>query len=180
MRPSITWQTPIRTARWVRRSTRLPVNSIVPLVIAALRTQQIGDRLQRRRLAGAVRAEERDDPPLGNLERHALQHEDHVIVDDLDVVDERYAGVAGCGTVDMVVLIVVLSFVQGSSLRFRSRLRSGRRRNRGTGGLPSRSRAAHLLGRVLGGVSSTILRTIARSPANGVTCLLPVPSHIWI
>jgi hypothetical protein len=80
----------------------------------------------------------------------------------------------------MVVLIVVLSFVQGSSLRFRSRLRSGRRRNRGTGGLPSRSRAAHLLGRVLGGVSSTILRTIARSPANGVTCLLPVPSHIWI
>src|SRR5450755_3849250 len=29
-------------------------------------------------------------------------------------------------------------------------------------------------------VSSTILRTIARSPdMNGVTCLKPVPSHIW-
>src|SRR5581483_904750 len=42
--------------------------------------------LQRGGLAGAVRAEQRDDLPLLHLERDALQHEDHVVVDDLDVL----------------------------------------------------------------------------------------------
>ncbi len=57
--------------------------------LAALGRQQIGDRLQRGRLAGAVRAEQRHDLALGHVERHALEHEDDVVVDDLDVVDRR-------------------------------------------------------------------------------------------
>ena len=41
------------------------------------------------RLAGAVGPEEGDDAPLGDPQRHALQHEDHVVVDHLDVVDRQ-------------------------------------------------------------------------------------------
>ena len=57
--------------------------------LAALGVQQVGDRLQRRGLAGAVGAEQRHDAALRHVERHALQHEDDVIVDDLDVVDRE-------------------------------------------------------------------------------------------
>ena len=57
--------------------------------LAALGAQQIGDRLERRGLAGAVGAEQRDDAALGNLERDALEHQDDVVVDDLDVVDDE-------------------------------------------------------------------------------------------
>jgi hypothetical protein len=57
--------------------------------IAALGVQQVRDRLKRRRLARAVRAEQRDDAAFGHVERHAAQHEDDVIVDDLDVVDRK-------------------------------------------------------------------------------------------
>ena len=55
--------------------------------IAALGAQQIGDRFQRRGLAGAVGAEQRDDLALLHVERNAPQDEDHVIVDHLDVLD---------------------------------------------------------------------------------------------
>ena len=70
------------------RSMRSPRNSIEPLGhLAALGAQEVGDGLERRRLARAVGPEERDDAALGHRERHALQHEDHVVVDDLDAVD---------------------------------------------------------------------------------------------
>src|SRR5262249_39915605 len=55
--------------------------------VAALRTQQVGDRLERGRLSRAVRPEQRHDLSPRHLERYALQHQDHVVVDDLDVVD---------------------------------------------------------------------------------------------
>src|SRR5262249_56272411 len=55
--------------------------------VPALGAQQARDRLERGRLAGAVGPEESDDAPLGDLERHALQDEDDVVVDDLHVVD---------------------------------------------------------------------------------------------
>src|SRR5207302_2597494 len=51
--------------------------------------EQPRDRPEGRGLAGAVRAEERDDPAARNAERHALEDLDHVMVDDLDIVDEE-------------------------------------------------------------------------------------------
>ena len=45
---------------------------------------------EQRRLAGAVAAEQRDDAALGHLQRHALQHEDHVVVDHLDAVHRQH------------------------------------------------------------------------------------------
>src|SRR5438876_3301400 len=60
--------------------------------LAPLGVQQIGDRLERGRLAGAVGPEEGDDAPRGALERHPLEHQDHVVVDDLDVVDAQQGG----------------------------------------------------------------------------------------
>jgi hypothetical protein len=62
---------------------------------ATLGGQKIGDRLERGRFAGAVRAQQRDDLALGNLKRHALEHEDDVIVDHLDIVDGK-DGRGGC------------------------------------------------------------------------------------
>src|SRR5215510_9882563 len=49
--------------------------------IAALRLDQIRDRLERRRLAGAVGTEDGDD----HDERHALEDKDDMVVHDLDV-----------------------------------------------------------------------------------------------
>ena len=64
---------------------------------AALGVQQIGDRLERGGLASAVGAQQRDDAAARHVERDALQHEDHVIVDHLDVVDRKDAVGAGVG-----------------------------------------------------------------------------------
>ena len=64
--------------------------------VAALGAQQVGDRLQRRRLAGAVGAQQRHDLTFPDLERDAAQDQDHVVVDDLDVVD-RKIGLGGHG-----------------------------------------------------------------------------------
>src|SRR6266498_2909160 len=58
--------------------------------LALLGVEEIRDRLQGRRLPGAVRSEERDDLAAGDLERESLQHQDHVVVDDLDVLQARY------------------------------------------------------------------------------------------
>src|SRR4029453_2920340 len=52
--------------------------------------EQTGDRLQRRRLAGAVGAEERDDLPLGDFQRESLEDEEDVSVDYLDVVQPEH------------------------------------------------------------------------------------------
>jgi methionine synthase II (cobalamin-independent) len=54
---------------------------------AALACQQVADRAQRGRLARAVAAEQRHHPALGHLQGHALEHQDDVVVDDLDAVD---------------------------------------------------------------------------------------------
>src|SRR6266545_1301881 len=64
--------------------------------VSTLGSEQARDGLERGALARAVGPEEGDDAPLGNLDRHALQHEDHVVVDHLDVVDreQRPGGVA--------------------------------------------------------------------------------------
>ena len=56
---------------------------------AALRGQQGRDRFQRRALAGAVAAEQRDDLALRHLKRHAAQNEDHMVVDHLDVLHRQ-------------------------------------------------------------------------------------------
>src|SRR5262249_18840393 len=54
---------------------------------AALGEQEVRDRLERGRLAGAVGPQQRNDLALGNLERDALEDEDDVVVDHLDIVD---------------------------------------------------------------------------------------------
>jgi hypothetical protein len=64
--------------------------------LATLGMQQVGNRLEGRGLAGAIGAEQRHDAALRHDERDALQHEDHVIVDHLDVVDGE-DGFGGCG-----------------------------------------------------------------------------------
>src|SRR2546430_5784974 len=57
--------------------------------LAALGAQQVRDGLQRGGLAGAVGAEQRDDLALLHLERHPLEHQDDVVVDDLDIADRQ-------------------------------------------------------------------------------------------
>jgi hypothetical protein len=69
--------------------------------VAALRQQQVGDGLERGGLAGAVGAEQGHDGALRHGQRHALQHEDDVVVDDLDVVqgeDRRGRILRGMGS----------------------------------------------------------------------------------
>jgi hypothetical protein len=57
--------------------------------LAALGIQQVRDRLQRGGLARAVAAQQRGDAALGHAQLTRLQHEDHVVVDHLDVVDRK-------------------------------------------------------------------------------------------
>ena len=56
---------------------------------AAFGTEQVRNRFQRGRLARSIRAEKRHDPAFGNRQRHALQHQDHVVINDLDIVDRQ-------------------------------------------------------------------------------------------
>ena len=65
--------------------------------LAALGAQQVRNRLQRRRLARAVRAQNGDDTPAWHGQRHALQDQDHVIVDHLDIVDRQKRVPVRCG-----------------------------------------------------------------------------------
>ena len=62
--------------------------------LAALGAQQAGYRLQGRRLAGAVGAEEGGDASLLGTQRHAFQHQDHAVIDDLDVVERQHRATA--------------------------------------------------------------------------------------
>jgi hypothetical protein len=57
--------------------------------VAALGREQIRYRLERRRFARAVRAQQGDDAPFRHLQRDAAQNEYDVVVDDLDVVDRE-------------------------------------------------------------------------------------------
>ena len=79
-RPSSTWTRP----RSTRSDGSMPVDRLVSpqdgaaADFAALRPEEIGDRLERRRLAGAVRPEKRDDRSFRDLERHAAKREDRL------------------------------------------------------------------------------------------------------
>ena len=87
-RPSITWMQPRRTSSLGESDcTSLALEDDRALGdLAALGAQQVGDRLQRRRLAGAIGAQQRGDATGRHRQRHALQHQDDVVVDHLDVV----------------------------------------------------------------------------------------------
>ena len=92
-RPSITWKMPRRTI----------LSGSMPLMLfageadvaardrAVLGLQQAGDRFERGRFAGAIGAEQGDDLAFRHLEAEAAQHQDDVVVDDLDVVDREQA-----------------------------------------------------------------------------------------
>src|SRR5215469_2840425 len=58
--------------------------------LPALAVQQPRYRLQSRCLAGAVGAEQGRDSPLLRKERDALQHENHAVIDDFDVVERQH------------------------------------------------------------------------------------------
>ena len=177
-------------------STRWPLNSIVPLVTSPRSARSRFEiDFSVVRLAGAVGAEQRDDPALRHLERHALQHQDHVVVDDLDVVDRQVRRGGGwlrqrrrarTWSVRVNAIGAGASGRRGASAR-PSPLRAERagRRHRGrarcSAFLAAVARRDLLLRRrTWPRASSTILRTMSRSPAmNGATCLKPLPSHCW-
>ena len=75
--------------------TSAPSKMMEPLVTSPRSAdEQIGDRLERGRLAGAIGAEQSDDLARAHLQRDALEHQDDVVVDDLDVVDRRIGATA--------------------------------------------------------------------------------------
>src|SRR6185436_19874714 len=51
--------------------------------------KKIGNRFESCRLAGAIRAKQRNDAAARNFERDTLQHENHMVVNDLDIVDRK-------------------------------------------------------------------------------------------
>ena len=65
--------------------------------LAVLGLEQAGDRLQRGRFARAVGAQQRHDRALGHFEAQAAQHQDHVVIDHLDVVHAEQRGGGGDG-----------------------------------------------------------------------------------
>jgi hypothetical protein len=84
---------PRRTSSFgVSRSTRSPAKTIEPLVTSPRSAFSRFEIAQRRRLAGAVGAEQGDDPALGHGQRDALQDEDDVVVDHLDIIDGQDRG----------------------------------------------------------------------------------------
>ena len=65
-----------------------------PRHLTALCLQDSGDRLQRGRFPSAISAEQGRNRPLFGAERDALEHEDDIIVDDLDIVDGQHHGLS--------------------------------------------------------------------------------------
>src|SRR5258708_5375677 len=63
--------------------------------VAAFGAQQVGDRLQGGRLPRAIGAEQGDDLPLPDLEGDAVEHQEDVVVDALDVAP-RQVGLRRC------------------------------------------------------------------------------------
>lgn len=57
--------------------------------LAVLGRKKTGNGLERRGLAGAVVSENRHDLPLAHLQRHPFQHQNDVVVDNLDIVDKQ-------------------------------------------------------------------------------------------
>jgi hypothetical protein len=96
-RPSITWMQPRLTRSLAVRSwTCSPAKLDRPFGdLAPLGLEQVGDRLQRRRLAGAVGAEQGDDLAFRHRQRDPFEHQDHMVVDHLDVVHRKDCS-AGC------------------------------------------------------------------------------------
>ena len=75
---------------------RLPVEGDVASDdFAVFGVQQTGDGLQRRRFAGAVRPEQGDDLPFGNLQTDAAQDQHDVVIDDFDVFNGEQGRRAG-------------------------------------------------------------------------------------
>jgi hypothetical protein len=68
----------------------LPVEPDGPLLGLVL--EQAGDGLEQRRLAGAVRTQHREDLPLAQLERHAGERVDAIVVEGLDARDGQDGG----------------------------------------------------------------------------------------
>src|SRR5438876_2374483 len=58
--------------------------------LPALGAQQPRYRLQRRGLSGPVGAEQRRDAALLGEQRHTLQHQDHAVIDDFDIVERQH------------------------------------------------------------------------------------------
>ena len=52
---------------------------------APLSAEDVGNRLDGGGLAGPIGAHQRDDPAFGHIQRDALEHQDDVIVDHLDI-----------------------------------------------------------------------------------------------
>src|SRR5262245_27427106 len=61
---------------------------------AAFGAQHAGNRLERRRLAGTVAAEQGGDGAGFDLQRDPAQHQDDLVVDDLDIVDRQHGPLA--------------------------------------------------------------------------------------
>src|SRR6266542_1395781 len=73
-----------------------PVGDLALGDLSVLRRKQTRDRLQRRRLARAVRAEQRDDLAVADGEREAAQDEDHLLVDHLHVAELEHCAASLC------------------------------------------------------------------------------------
>ena len=58
--------------------------------LAAFAAKKPGYRLQGRRLAGAIGAKQSGDTALLSKQRDAPQHEDHAVIDDLDIVEREH------------------------------------------------------------------------------------------
>ena len=71
--------------------------------LAALGLEQSADGLQGRALAGAVGAQQRHHPTLWHLDRDALDGEEDVVVDDLDVVERQRVGHRRLGRVEVAI-----------------------------------------------------------------------------
>ena len=63
--------------------------------ITTLGTQQIGNRLERGGLARAIGAKQGHDTPFHDFERDPFQHEDHMVIDHLNVVDHQQGFAVG-------------------------------------------------------------------------------------
>ena len=58
-------------------------------IVALLGANGAGKTTTLKAISNLLRAEQRDDLSLLHLERHAAQHKDDVVVDDLDVADRK-------------------------------------------------------------------------------------------
>jgi len=62
-------------------------SAVAKEILAALGFEQVGDGAQRGGFACSVATQHSRNFALGHVERDALEHQDHVVVDDLDAID---------------------------------------------------------------------------------------------